>query len=186
MSETFDTTEITNELALESVQISEGIAKPPNWHTMVANSTLVMALFTAVGALLAGITAHEALMDKTTELIDTTIAENDRVSIEVLKAKVQILSELGETPDAADLAQIKAYETQITTFDEEATFEENGVQSVSATHLILAVAVTTLSVGITLSGMAIIINQKALWIAGLVVSSVGILGVGYGILSRLS
>jgi hypothetical protein len=185
MSDAFDSTEITNEMALELTQVGQA-GKPPRWHTVVAVSTLVMALFTAVGALLAGITAHDALLDKTTELMDTTIAENDRVSIEVLKAKVEILTELGESPDPMDIAMIEAYETEVTAFEEAAAFDESGLQAVSATHLILAVAVTTLSVGITLSGMAIIVNQKALWVAGLVVSSVGILGVGYGILSMMT
>ena len=185
MAETFDPTELTNELALESVQVNAGPAGPPSWHMLVAMSTLVMALFTAVGALLAGITAHEALLDKTMELMDVTIAENDRVSTEVLRAKVEIMIELGQSPDPRDLALIETYETEQMIFEEEALAEESTMQSVSATHLILAVAVTALSVGITLSGMAIIVEQEVLWLVGLVFALIGIVGVTYGVFAHL-
>ena len=149
-------------------------------------STLIMAVIAAVGALLAGITAHEALMDKTTEIIDITIAENDRVSVEVLKSKVEILTELGQLPDPTDLALIQAYEAEIQKFETEAEDEEDRAQSESATNLILAVAVTVLSMGITLSGMAIITDQKFIWISGLVCGAAGGIGVAYGIYTMIS
>ena len=184
MSEFGESTEVVNELVMESVQVEDD-TRHPNWHRQVAMSTLLMALITAVGALLAGITAHEALLDRTKEAIDVSIAENDRVSVEVLKAKVEILTKLGESPDQADLAQIQASEAEIIALEEEAAFEETEVQSISGAHLILAVAVTLLSVGITLSGMSIIVDQKFLWLAGLVFGIVGSMVVGYGIIKLL-
>lgn len=181
MSEFSESTEVITELVLEEDQHDRN-SKHLHWHTQVAFSTLLMALFTAVGALLAGVTAHEALLDRTQELIDISIAENDRVSTEVLKAKVEILAELGEPPDPADLARIETFETGFEQFKEATELEEGTVQSVSSPHLALAVSVALLSVGITLSGMSIIVEQKTLWIAGLVVGVIGSLGVVYGIL----
>lgn len=180
-----ETTEIVNELVMESAELGEVAGHAPKWHRQVAISTLLMALITAVGALLAGMTAHEALLDRTQELIDISIAQNERVSIEVLKAKAEIISELGDEPAPADLARIRAYDEEISEMEREAASEEARIQAINTVHLTLAVAVTILSVGITLSGMAIIVHQKFLWHVGLVFGFIGSIGVGYGIFSML-
>lgn len=183
MSESGETTEIVSELVMESTQADRLGESAPKWHRQVALSTLLMALITAVGALLAGITAHETLLDRTQELIDISIAQNERVSVEVLKAKVEIIAELGAEPDPADLALILEYDEEINEMEGEAAQEEARIQAITATHLSLAVSVTILSVGITLSGMAIIVGQKFLWHLGLVFGFIGSIGVGYGIFS---
>jgi hypothetical protein len=185
MSDYFDSTELVSELALESDKEEEAARSEHGWYRLVAISTLVMAVITAVGALLSGITAHRAILDRTEELMDVSIYENDRVSIEVLRAKVEILSELGEAPDADDLATIEAFEAEIERAREAAALEESDVQLVGVTHLTLALAVTTLSVGITLSGMAVIVDEKLLWLAGMVFALLGTIGVGYGIYTFL-
>jgi len=185
MSESFDAAEVVNELALEEVNAGQP-HKQPMWVRLVALSTLVMALFTAVGALLAGMTAHEALLDRTEEIIEVTISENDRLAVEVLRAKVDILAELGQPADAADLALIEAYEAESKVFHQNAAAEESRIQSIGVTHLLLAVAVATLSVGISVSGMAIIVNQRYLWVAGLVFGIAGSIGVLYGISTMVS
>ena len=186
MSEYGETTEIVSELVMESAELDEVEGHARKWHRQVAMSTLLMALITAVGALLAGMTAQEALLDRTQELIDISIAQNERVSIEVLRAKVEVLSELGGEPAPADLALIQAYDQEISELEGEAAGEEARIQAINAVHLALAVAVTILSVGITLSGMAIIVDQKSLWHVGLVFGFIGSIGVGYGIFRMLT
>lgn len=176
-----EATELVNELVLEADQTDRKEQEHLRWHRQVALTTLLMALVTAVGALLAGITAHEALMDRTREIIDISITENDRVNVEILKAKVEIVTALGESPDPADLALIQAYKAESEAMAAEAAIEETRIQKIAAPHLVLAVAVTLLSVGIALSGMSIIIDQKNLWFAGLVLGIMGSIGVGYGI-----
>ena len=71
------------------------------WHKKVALSTLILALLAALGGLLSGITAQESQFEKIEEVINLTILENDRISVDVLKAKHEILISLGETPDEA-------------------------------------------------------------------------------------
>lgn len=175
-----EATEIVNEFVMESARADEGRSPAPRWHRKVAISTLFMALITAAGALLAGITAHETLIDRTQEMIDISMAENEKVSVEVLRAKVDIIRELGATPDPADLALIRVYDERIAALEEEAEEEESRVQSVTSTHLSLAISVTIMSVAITLSGMAVIVEQKSLWYAGMIVGLVGTIGVLYG------
>lgn len=75
---------------------------------------------------------------------------------------------------------IQAYDERIAALELEAEEEESRVQLVNSTHLSLAISVTIMSVAITLSGMAVIVEQKSLWYAGMIVGLVGTIGVLYG------
>ena len=186
MSEFGGSAELVDELILEAAKEGEAGPEGPRWHKLVALSTLVLALMTAVGALLAGITAHEAVLERTEQAIEVSVLEGDRVTVEVLKAKHEILSSLGEAPDPNEIALIEEYEEQMAELFEETAHEEGAVQEASSSHLILAIAVTVLSVGITLCGMSIVVDQKWLWIAGLAIGLVGAVGLGIGIISLVT
>ena len=178
--------EVVNEMVLESVAADEGLESQPRWHRYVAMTTLIMALIAAVGSLLAGITAHETILDRSRELVDVAIVENDQGNIETLLTKIAILESLGETPDPADLARIEAYEAEIALASEEASEEEASVMSLSSIHLVLAVSVTLVSIALTLSGMAVLVNQKSLWYFGMAFAVVGGVRVIYGVVQYLA
>jgi hypothetical protein len=63
---------------------------------------------------------------------------------------------------------------------EEVSREESLVRETTHAHLVFAVAVTLLSIGITLGGMAIIARQRFLWIIGLVFGLAGAVSVALG------
>jgi hypothetical protein len=186
VSEIGESSELIDELVMESVKEDEGRHKSPRWHRQVALTSLVLALLTALGGLLAGMTAHEALLERTKEIIEVSRLEGDRVSIEVLEAKHEILASLGETVDPAEIAQIQAYQEEARVLEMEARLEEALAQRTGYTHLVLAIAVTVLSVGITLSGMAVVVEEKRLWLAGMIIGGAGALGLAYGILVMLA
>ena len=185
MSEIGESSELVDELFLESVKEDEGAHRGPRWHRQVALSSLVLALLAALGGLLAGITAHESLLERTQEVIAVSRLEGDRVSIEVLRAKHEILSSLGEPVPSAEIARIEAYEEEARELGREATLEEVQARITDYAHLVLAVAVTVLSVGITLGGMAVVVEEKWLWAAGMAIGSVGTLGLAWGIVGML-
>jgi hypothetical protein len=186
VSEIGESSELIDELVMESAKEDKGAHKSPSWHRQVALSSLVLALFTALGGLLAGMTAHEALIERTKEIMEVSRLEGDRVSVEVLRAKHDILASLGQPVDPAEVAQIQDYEEEERRFEREAGLEEAVTQETGYTHLVLAIAVTILSVGITLCGMAVVVEEKRLWIAGMIIGAVGALGLAFGILTMLS
>ena len=181
MSEIGESTELVEELVLESVKEDAGAHKSPRWHKRVALTSLVLALLTALGGLLAGMTAHESLLERTREIIDISRAETDRISVEVLQAKHEILASLGESVDPAEIALLEAYEEEQQELMMEAALEEAQTQVTGYTHLVLAIAVTVLSVGITLGGMAVVVEERLLWIAGLIIGLIGMVGLAFGI-----
>ena len=181
MSEIGEATELVEELVMESVKEDEAGPRSPRWHKYVALTSLVLALLTALGGLLAGMTAHEALLERTKEIIDVSRAETDRISVEVLQAKHEILASLGEAVDPAEVALLEAYEEEQQELMMEAALEEAQTQLTGYTHLVLAIAVTVLSVGITLGGMAVVVEERSLWIAGLIIGLIGMVGLAFGI-----
>jgi hypothetical protein len=185
MSEVIETAETAQDTVLEAVESKEVGEQHPRWHKQVALTTLVMALLAALGALLAGRTANEALLGRTAEIIEMSRLEGDRLSVETLKSKHEILLALGETPDQAEVKRIKAFEAEMRELDTEAACEEALALSSASAHQILAIGVTMLSLGITLGGMAIVVERKYLWYVGLVFGALGILTVGIGVLPML-
>jgi hypothetical protein len=147
---------------------------------------MIMALLAAIAGLLAGMSANEALLERTQEIIKFSQLEGDRACVETLKAKHEILTALGETPDPVEVEIVAASERETRELATVTAREEAMALANARTHLIFAVAVTLLSLGITVGGMAVVLERKALWAAGLLFGTVGAVGTGLGILSMLS
>ncbi len=153
----------------------------PRWHRHVALTTLILALLTAIGALLAGMSANQSLIDRTNEIIYVNSLERDRISIEILKSKHEILISLGDTPDQEEIKAIAVFEEEMQELKPESEDEETLVLTAAKSHQIFAIAVSLLSLGAALCGMSIIINQKYLWVVGLVFGAIGTVGLVWGV-----
>jgi hypothetical protein len=183
MSKESESTELATELVLEELEADESASQFLHWHKLVALSTLILALLAALGGLLSGITAHESSLEKTEEIISLTVLEGDRMSVEVLKAKHDILTSLGEVPDQAEIQAIEEFEDEISEKRAEVTQEEGLAQAFGQTHLVFAISVTLLAAGISLSGMAVVVSEKWLWTIGLIIGGLGAIGIVLGIIS---
>lgn len=78
----------------------------PPWHKHVSLTILFMAVLSAVGVMLAGNSAHRAVMERTEEIIEISRLLGDRNYIETLKVKHELLEAL-DNPD--DLPGIVAH-----------------------------------------------------------------------------
>jgi len=181
-----ESTEVANELVVAQVKERLGGRKMSEEHAGVALSTMLMALLAAFGALMASISAQDALLDRTAEVMAVSVRESDRLAVEVLKAKHEILVTLGGKPDALELAQIGAYERSATEFADRTSREEDQVQALVLPHLVFAVAVTLLSVGIALNGIAVLTEKKFLWFVGMAFGLVGAIGIIAGVVMMVA
>lgn len=186
MTELTEVTETAQDAVTEAIESPVVGPEEPRWHDHVALTTLIMALLAALGGLLAGMTAHEALLERTEEIIGMSSLEGDRLSAETLKSKHEILIALGRTPDPAEVERVAAIEQGMQEPQASTARKETLAVAASQTHLICAIAVTLLSLGITLGGMAVVVERKVLWTVGLFVGAAGAVGVGIGVLSMLS
>lgn len=168
MSEYGESAEVAAELALE-----ESGGEEPSWFRGVAFTTLVFSIAAAAAALVAGITAHEALLDRTEEIVDLTTAEAELVTIAVLEAKHDVLLTLGETPDPAEVAQVEAYQQDVARLQEESEALEQETVETGSIHLAAAVAATLFAVAIAVTGLSAIVRRRWLWAAGAALGGVG-------------
>jgi len=178
MSELEGITERIGDVVNETTDSHRAGGQTPAWHRHVALTTLIMALLAALGGLLAGITADEALLARTKEIIEMNNLNSDRLYVETLKSKHGILIALGETPEPVEVQTVAAFEEDVRELGSEAAREERLVLGASSTHMIFATAVTLLSVGITLGGMAVVVERKWLWAVGLGFGAFGAVGMG--------
>lgn len=186
MPEEGESTELVNILAVEQTEKDAANFQIKRWHKLVALSSLIFALLAALGGLLSGITAQESQSDKIAEILDLTILEGDLVRVDVLKAKHEILTSLGETPDEAEIEAIRKFEEEIEKKRNEIVQEELLAQTFGQTHLIFAISVTILAVGISLGGISVVIEQKWLWVVSIAAGALGSFGVLVGIISMLA
>ena len=181
MSDQSELAETAQNTVLEAVQ-SEGVTEEPtNWRRQVAFTTMVMALLAALGGLLAGITANEALLDRTKEIMEVSYLEGDRAYVETVKAKHEILLALGEKVDPVELADVQAFEQEMREMAEFKSRDAVLAAAATKAHQVFAIAVTLLSLGITLAGMSLVVERKSLWGIGLVMGALGGIGLALGI-----
>ena len=185
MSEQSESAELANELFMDHMEQDQDASREKRWHKQVALSTLIFAMLAALGGLLSGITANESQLEKIEEIISLTVLEGDRVSVEVLSAKHDILLSLGEIPDEDELEAIQVFEAEIAEKQEEILREETLAVLAGQTHMIFAISVAILAAGISLSGMAVVVSERWLWIIGLIVGALGSFGIAWGISTML-
>ena len=175
MTEYSESAELATELALEDLE-----ERSPGWFRGVAFTTLALSVLASIAALLAGMTAHEILLERTEELVAVTDRDADQISVEILQTKHDIQIALGVTPDPEEVEEIAALEAEVAEADAEARADEAAVREYSSEHLVFALAATIFAVGIAVTGLSAIVRQRWLWGAGIVMGVVAaaILGAG--------
>jgi len=135
MSELAESTQMAADVIRETMADEEAEeGRIPPWSRGVAMSTLVMALLAGITALLAGFAAHESLLERTSEIIEVSYLEGDRVEVEVLKSKHEILAAFGKQPDEAEVERIEQYEEEIEELGIEAEQEESLALGETSVH----------------------------------------------------
>jgi hypothetical protein len=185
MSEVLETVETAQDATIEALEASDMRDQQSRWHQYVALSTMIMALLAAVGGMLAGISSQEALSARTQEIIEMNYLEGDRLYVEILRSRHEILTAIGENLDPAEVAYLATCQEDLEELEANVAREESAALSRSNAHVTFAIAVTLLSLGITLGGMAVVVERKFLWIAGLAIGLVGAVGVIAGGISML-
>lgn len=174
MSEFEEAAEVGKDILREHASEESG-ESIPRWIALTAISTLVMALFSAVGALMAGITANEALLDRTAEIIESVNRDRDQIEISIIAAKHEILAAL-DKPVPSDEAERVEKDRSIRETTDRMAEDEVEITKAMEEHERFAIGVTLLSIAITLSGMAVVASRPRIWHIGLVA---GVVGAGF-------
>ncbi len=157
----------------DAVEDDEAQRKSPRWITLNTVSTLVLAMIIAVGILLSGITLNQFLVQRTAEVMDVSKLNADRISIEILESKHDVLTSLGLSPDEAEIERIREYRRHAEEMNARIAEEGEGGEVSLREHELFAVGVALLSIAITMSAVSNLLKEKRIWMAGLAFGFVG-------------
>lgn len=172
-----ETAEIAADLSLE-----DATAPVPSWYRGVALTILVLSIVTAISALLAGLAAHDALLDRTEEIIGVAFTGDDQLTIDVLRTKHALQIEHGEEVSVEELERIEAIEDDIQQLTSEVAAEGISARTSVAHHLLFALAATIAAIAIAVTGLAPIVHQRWLWAVGTVIGVVAVGFLTYGVI----
>lgn len=180
MSELEEAAEVTHELIKEDL-IHHAKNSTLSWIDKVALSTMIMALISALGALLAGVTSNQLLIERTASILKMTHMETDRINFEILKSKHDIYRVLRHPLNPEEKATVRRYQDHFKQLNNEVKEDNSEAKVKLKNHELFALGVTFLSIAITLSGMSLVTHRKRFWFIGLSFGSVGTCIVTFGI-----
>lgn len=169
--------ETENPDIVEVIEKHGAVSNP--WHRQVAVTSLILAMLVAVAGVLAGMTAHDELMKRTREIIDVSRMGNDKVEAEL--SKIRNLLAGGSVREQTGGKSVTAGGDSVQRFHYDISRLESGTRLFGHAHEILAIAVTLMSLGISLSGISIVVGMRWMYLCALVMGGCGVLTFGYGI-----
>ena len=176
------------EVAMQAIEEESGghHKHMPNWIEWAALSTMLIALFSAAGGLLAGITGNEAIIDRQEQIGELINVNRMELASEVLLTRLAVIESAGDKPEQALLDDIRDSQKEVSEHAKKAFEDVEESKSALRTHEVFAIGTTVLSVAITLIGMAVIVRQKRIWYVGLAISTCGAGFIIYGIVMMAS
>ncbi len=176
-----ESAEIAADLDLEDV--SEPV---PHWYRGVALTVLVLSIITAISALLAGLAAHETLLDRTEEIIGVAFTGDDQLTIDLLNTKHDLQTALGQEVSEAEAERIEDLENEIRQLTSKTSTEDTAARISVSTHMLFSIAATIAAIAIAVTGLAPIVHQRWLWAVGVLIGVVAVGFLSYGVIGFLA
>lgn len=178
--------EIADEIregAEKLAEAAEGHHK--KWHQWVALTTMMFALLAAIGGLLAGMSAQQALRDRTNETIDIVALQAKLVQAEVLRTKIDLLEANGHEVEDEVRKRLGVLERDIDELEEASIREEEDAEGSTEAHEHFAASVTLLGIASSLCGLAVLADRRWPWYAGFCFAALGLTYFGLGMAGYL-
>ena len=164
-----ESAEIAADLNLE--ETTESV---PSWYRGVSLTILVLSIVTAVAALLAALSAHETLLDRTEEIIGVAIVGDDQLTIDLLWAKHDLQTALGQEVSEGEVKRIEDIEDEIQELESGIASEDALARTSVGNHLVLSIAATLAAIAIAVTGLAPILRRRWLWAVGAGIGAIGV------------
>jgi hypothetical protein len=153
----------------------------PRWELWVALSSSLLAVLSAIAALLATFASDEAAVALSDQTDYAAYAEAVTAGHTILKAKLDILSSLGDTPSKEDIAELDRLHALANEFRERGHTAKDTSEFEFKVHDRLAIGVTLFQVTMLLGGLSIMVQRRAIWHFGLLFTLFGMIFFIYGV-----
>ena len=180
--EVSETGEYGIDLTIESQREDAG----RRWLEFAAFSCLLMAMVMAVGALLAGMTANEALISRQKQIAELSEANFLLLENKIVENRVVYMNIEGREIDADMVQEMKEWIRSGEKLREKARVDVELSEAEFHIHEILVIGVTILSLSISLTGLATLVKRPRIWYVSLVVATVGLVFVASGVVEFIT
>lgn len=161
--------ETIEDVGMEAVMEKDGDkGSRPSWETWVALSSSILAVISAVAALLAAFESDEAAIAEAAETNFAVYAESYKSVYIILQTKVDLLVAMGLEPGAATLEELASTRAKMEAAQSKSETAEEVAERRYETHDHLAIAVTLFQLSILLGGLAALLSQRRIWVFGMI------------------
>jgi hypothetical protein len=164
-------------------QIEEHARDGGRWTMGVAISTALMAVLAAITSLQAGHHANEAVIDQIRAADQWTFYQAKGIKAEIAEFSINQVKSLGKVPDSFAVRKLAQYRSDQATISKSARELEQSASHHLQIHMIISKAVTIFQIAIALSAISILVRNKLLWIASMMLSVGGIYFMVLGLIS---
>ena len=176
----------TAECGIDLTIVSQREDAGRRWLEFAAFSCLLMAMVMAVGALLAGMTANEALISRQKQIAELSEANFLLLEHKIVENRVfyMKIEDMGIAPDMKQ--EMEEWKRRGEKLTEHAKVDVEESEAVFHIHEILVIGVTILSLAISLTGLATLVKRPKIWYISLVVAIVGVVFVANGVVEFIT
>jgi hypothetical protein len=146
------------------------------WVLGVALSSALLAGFAAVGSLMAGHHANEAMMSQIQSTDQWSYYQSKGIKETALTNKVDILIALGKPVPASDNDKVAQYQRDREQITKKAEDLEKEAQTHLRIHEVLAGSVTMFQIAIAVGAISVLIRSRPFWLVSL---GVGLIGIAF-------
>ena len=152
----------------------EAHSRGGGWIGQVALFSALVAVIAAIGALLAGQHANEAMVSEIRASDSWSFYQSKSVKASVLQTRVQLLADLGKPAHAEDEAKLEDYKKDQEEISEKAKHYEEESEHHLHVHETLAKSVTLFQVAIAISAISVLTRRRRFWYVGVVSGLAGL------------
>jgi Domain of unknown function (DUF4337) len=143
------------------------------WVLGVALSSALIAVIAALGSLLAGHEANEAVIEQVQASDQWNFYQAKGVKANVLSSKLELLRALNQKIDPKDEARLKDYSSEQEKIQHEAEEKQSSASRHLKIHSVFARSVTMFQVAIAIAAISVLTNRPLFWYFGIVFAAIG-------------
>jgi hypothetical protein len=146
------------------------------WMAWVALSTALLAVLAAIGGLLSGKHANEAMLSQIAASDQWNYYQAKSIKASVLDAKLA----LAAAPNESDRGKLQRYEQEQEEIKSEAQQKQNEAQASFHRHEVYARGVTMFQIAIAVAAISALTKRRRFWIVSLLFGVAGCVFLGLG------
>lgn len=150
------------------------VEKKAAWENWVALTSSLLAVVSAIAALLATFESDKAAIAESAETVYAAYQEGANANYTIMKTKLDLLAAMGKPVSTEDLDQLASIKAGIQQMKDKAKAYDHAGQQNYKTHDRMAIAVTLFQMSILLGGLAVLVQRRVFWIFGMGFSLVGL------------